>query len=162
MPMNRAMAGSAQTPNMIRHRPSTWPSVALRTALTENAANWPTTIASSLRPVIEPRISYGASSARYTGTTVEAPPTARPRMIRPETTMTNPGAVTTSTTPRKNITDSTMIVVRRPIASESRPPMSAPNAAAKTSELMTMPVCNSVRPSSSLIGPSAPLETPVS
>jgi len=60
------------------------------------------------------------------------------------------------------MTDSTMIVVRRPIASESRPPTSAPTAAANTSELMTMPVCNSVRPSSSLIGPSAPLETPVS
>jgi hypothetical protein len=57
------------------------PSVALRIALTVNAANCPMTIAISLRPVIEPRISNGASSARYTGTTVEAPPTASPRTI---------------------------------------------------------------------------------
>ena len=134
----------------------------MRIALTVNAANWPTTIAISLRPVIEPRISNGASSARYTGTTVEAPPTASPRTTRPVTTIGKPGAKTTNSTPKKNITARMRIVFLRPIASEIRPPRSAPTAAANTSELITMPVWSSDSPSSSDIGPSAPLETPVS
>ena len=87
--------------------------------MTTNAANWPTTIASSLRPVIDPRISNGASSARYTGTTVDAPPTASPRMIRPATRIANPGEKTATSTPTKNMTASTMIVVRRPIGRRS-------------------------------------------
>ena len=130
--------------------------------MTTKAANWPTTIASSLRPVIDPRISNGASSARNTGTTVEAPPTASPRMIRPTTRIAKLGEKTATSTPTKNMTASTMIVVRRPIASEIFPPMRAPTAAAKTSELMTMPTCRSESPSSACIGPSAPLATPVS
>ena len=54
------------------------------------------------------------------------------------------------------------MVFRRPQASERRPPDSAPTAAAKTSELVTTPSVNGVRPSSSDIGRSAPLITPVS
>ena len=130
--------------------------------MTTKAANWPTTIASSLRPVIDPRISNGASSARYTGTTVDAPPTASPRMIRPTTRSSKPGEKTTISTPTKNMTESTMIVVRRPMASEIFPPTRAPTAAAKISELMTIPNCRSDSPSSWAIGPSAPLVTPVS
>ena len=107
--------------------------------MTTKARNCPTTIASSLRPVIDPRISNGASSARYTGTTVEAPPTASPRMIRPATRISKPGEKTTNSTPTKNMTARTMIVFLRPIASEILPPMRAPTAAANTSELMTMP-----------------------
>src|SRR6478736_5798660 len=71
MPKNKATAGSAQTANIKRQTPSTWPRVTPRIAFTTNADNWPTTIANSLRPVIDPRISYGASSARKTGTTAD-------------------------------------------------------------------------------------------
>ncbi len=83
-------------------------------------------------------------------------------MVRPTTTTSKPGAKTTNTTPTKNMIDSTRMVFRRPMASESLPPTRAPTAAAKTSELITMPVWIRDRPSSSDIGPSAPLETPVS
>ena len=50
------------------------------------------TIIISLRPASDPRISKGASSARNTGTTVEAAPTARPRITRPTTMTPNVGA----------------------------------------------------------------------
>ena len=83
-------------------------------------------------------------------------------MIRPATRSPKPGEKTTTSTPTKNMTASTMIVVRRPMASEIFPPSRAPTAAAKTSELMARPNCKSVSPSSACIGPSAPLDTPVS
>ena len=72
--------------------------------------------------MIDPRISYGASSARKTGTTVDAPPTASPSMIRPVTRIAKPGEKTATSTPTKNSTASTMIVLRRPMASEIFPP----------------------------------------
>ena len=57
MPKNNAMAGSAQTANMKRHTPVMWPKAVPMIALTTKAASWPITIASSLRPVIDPLIS---------------------------------------------------------------------------------------------------------
>ena len=130
-------------------------------------------MANSLRPVIDPRISYGDISARKTGTTVDAPPTASPSTMRPLTRTAKPtgekvpgsgpaGENTTSTTPMKNNTARIRIVLRRPMASEMIPPTRAPIAAANSSELMTTPSCSSESPSSLAIGPSAPLATPVS
>ena len=60
------------------------------------------------------------------------------------------------------MTASRMIVLRRPQPSESRPANIAPNAAAKTSELVATPSVKGVRPSSAAMGRSAPLMTPVS
>jgi hypothetical protein len=117
---------------------------------------------SSLRPDSDPRISYGASSARNTGTTVEAPPTARPRSTRPTTMTSNVGANTQISVPTKNVTASRMIVLRRPQPSAMRPPSMAPIAAPKSSELVTTPSVKFVRPSSAFIGFRAPLMTPVS
>ena len=83
-------------------------------------------------------------------------------MIRPATRISKPGEKTTNSTPTKNMTARTMIVFLRPIASEIWPPIRAPTAAAKISELMTTPSCRRDSPSSLAIGPSAPLDTPVS
>ena len=83
--MNSATAGSAQIANMIRQTPVTSLKTLPMIALITNAESWPITMATSLRPAIEPRISYGAISARKTGTTAEAPPTARPSRTRPST-----------------------------------------------------------------------------
>ena len=174
IPKNRTRAGKAQMENMMRQTPSMLPpSQAPRIAFMTNAASWPATIAISLRPVMEPRISWGASSARYTGTTVDAPPTATPSMMRPATSTSKPtgekvpgsgpaGEKTTNTVPTKNRTASATMVLRRPHKSAICPDTSAPSAAAKTSELITTPTCKRFRPSSAAIGPSAPLATPVS
>jgi hypothetical protein len=83
-------------------------------------------------------------------------------MIRPATSTVNPGEVTTNPSPVKTMIESTMIVVRRPIASDNLPPINAPTADANTSQLVTKPVCTRVSPSSWAIGPSAPLDTTVS
>lgn len=106
---------------------------------------------SSLRPDREPRISYGAISARYTGTTVEAPPTAKPKLIRPRINNPYPntvwvpysgppGELITKRVPTKKSAERPMMVGRRPILSATWPKIMAPRAAAKISELMTMPI----------------------
>lgn len=72
------------------------------------------------------------------------------------------GASTQPSVPRAKIVASIRMLCRRPYRSDSRPPISAPNAAPKIRMLTTKPSVNAVRPRSSFIGASAPLMTPVS
>ena len=126
------------------------------------ASIWPTTIASSPRPARLPRRSVGASSARYTGTVTEAPPTAKPRMIRDGIITSRFGANTPPRVPTKKRTARMVSVFFRPRVSLSLPQTSAPIAAPSSRVLVTRPSPVAVSPRSAFIGSRAPLITPVS
>src|SRR3954464_66402 len=97
------------------------------TALIAKASSWPTTIANSLRPARLPRRSVGASSARYTGTVTEAPPTAKPRTTRATSNTPRPGASTPPRVPTKKRTARMVSVFFRPRLSLMRPPTTDPD-----------------------------------
>ena len=131
-------------------------------ALMTNASIWPMTIANSPRPARLPRRSVGASSARYTGTVTEAPPTAKPRITREGTITSRFGANTQPMVPTKKMTARMVSVFFRPRASLSLPQAAAPTAAPSSRLLVTRPSVVGVSPRSTFIGSSAPLITPVS
>ena len=162
MPMNSAIAGRTATTSMTRQTPGCSPQTLKMIALMMNAANWPLTIITSLRVTMPPRRSTGATSARYTGTVAEAPPTARPSTNRKAARIGQLGESTHPSVARPNTTASMMMLWRRPNRSDSAPPTMAPMAAPKIRMLTTTPSVNEVSPRSALRGLSAPLMTPVS
>ena len=84
------------------------------TAFITKAANWPVTIISWSTATRLPRCSLGADSERYTGTVVEAPPTASPRTKRAMYISQMFGARAQPTAPTKNTAASSRMLWRRP------------------------------------------------
>ena len=163
IPKNSTTAGSEATTSIQRQTPACSGTTAARTAFTTNAASWPDTIISSLVVTMRPRRAAGASSARYIGTTTDAPPTARPSTKRAAIITPMVGANAHTAAARKNTTARAPIRPRRPRRSAMRPPRNEPRAAPKRSDDTTVPSSSGVSGrSSNCMNGSAPLMTPVS
>ena len=120
------------------------------------------TIMSSFCVTIRPRWAAGDISARYTGTITDAPPTARPRTVRAATSSSVVGAREQAMVETAKMRASTMMVLRRPKRSDSRPAVMAPNAAPNRRVDVTSPSVSGVSPRSRCMNGRAPLMTPVS
>jgi hypothetical protein len=122
----------------------------------------PTVTSSCISDVSLPRISFGASSDRYIGTTTEAMPTPTPITNR---NPTNSAAVPDSAAPRVpsvKTAPAPRINLRRPRESASLPARPAPNMAPASRPETTMPCTIGLSWMSFLMYSIAPEMTPVS
>src|SRR5699024_10815460 len=88
-----------------------------------------------------PRLSAGASSARYVGINADAAPTAIPKIILEITSVQNSGENADPSAPTKKIIDDRINSFFRPNLSEDGPIMAAPRIAPINTALTTQPCC---------------------
>lgn len=80
-----------------------------------------------------PRIHFGEHSDWYMGTRVDTSPTPDPAKKRPTMNMGRVDAPVCRAMPRENMTHATMMPMRRPTASATGPPTTAPASSAYVS-----------------------------
>jgi hypothetical protein len=131
-------------------------------ALTMNATRMPSTIISWFSDETAPRISVGAISDRYSGTTSAADPTARPITKRAAISTPVLGAVAATSAPTVKVTPAMTMSGLRPSRSDNGPASAAPVIAPSSSTATTAPCQNGDRPKSVLMNRIAPEMTPVS
>ena len=122
----------------------------------------PPTIMSWFSDEIAPRISVGAISERYSGTTSAAQPTAMPRTNLAASRTPTVGETAATIEPTVKITPAAMMSLRRPRRSDSGPAKAAPTIAPSSSDATTAPCMNAERSKSCLMKRMAPEMTPVS
>ena len=136
MPASRISDGITAAPSIRRQFPD-----GASAALTQKATRMPTVIMSWLSDVIEPRISVGASSERYSGTTSAEQPTARPSTNRAASSTPTVGASADTSAPTVKVT-AAMMSRRRPSRSDRRPASAAPTIAPSSRQETIAPSTN--------------------
>ena len=114
------------------------------------------------RDVSEPRILAGATSAKYVGTSADAPPTAIPRTTRLKTKVINSGEKAEPSDPIRKIKAANMTIFLRPNLSDRGPIDMAPIMAPSRTEETTIPSSRAVKSRVRLTYKIAPEITPVS
>ena len=126
--------GIAAAPSMSRQLP-----VDASSEFTRYARSWPTTIISVLSETSLPRTAAGTISAMYIGVTIDTAPTATPSNVRAAASEPIPPASAHQSEPMTKIRPAMINVRRRPSASATAPPVTAPSAAPTSNMEVTKP-----------------------